>query len=92
VTLNINIIHQILSSYRILARIPEGRRLLGRPRHRGENNVKINVIEIECEDVDQTQLVITASGNKCGCLGMDATDCFHVFTGVKRGLHTLKGV
>jgi hypothetical protein len=31
---------------------PEGKRPLGKPRSRWENNIKMDVIETECEDVD----------------------------------------
>jgi hypothetical protein len=33
-------------AYRILMEKPEGRRLLGRPRLRWENNFKINILEV----------------------------------------------
>jgi hypothetical protein len=33
--------------YRILVGKPEGKRLLGRPTHRWENNITINIQEIE---------------------------------------------
>jgi hypothetical protein len=32
------------------------KRLLGRPAHRSENNIKINLREMDCEDVDDTEL------------------------------------
>ena len=32
--------------YRVLTRNPEGRRSLGRPRHRWENNIKIDIREV----------------------------------------------
>jgi hypothetical protein len=34
-------------AYRILVRRPEGRRPLGRPRHRWENNIKMDLQELE---------------------------------------------
>jgi hypothetical protein len=38
--------------YRLLVRKPEGKRLLGRPRRRWINNVKINLSEIGFSVVD----------------------------------------
>jgi len=37
--------------YRILVGITEGKRPLGRPRHRWENNIKLDVQEVGCEDM-----------------------------------------
>jgi hypothetical protein len=34
------------STYKVLVGKPEGKRLLGRPRHRWEDNVKMNFIDI----------------------------------------------
>jgi len=34
--------------YRVLMVEPEGRRLLGRPRHRWEDNIKVDLQELEC--------------------------------------------
>ena len=31
---------------------PEGKRSLGRPRHRGEDNIKMDLQEVGCEGVD----------------------------------------
>jgi hypothetical protein len=36
------------NSYRILVGKPEGKRPLGRPRHRWEDNIKMDLTEIEC--------------------------------------------
>jgi len=33
-------------AYRVLVGKPEGERLLGRPRHRGEDNIKMNLQEV----------------------------------------------
>jgi hypothetical protein len=42
--------------YRILVGKPEGRRLLGRPRHRWEDNIKMDLQEVECGDMDWIDL------------------------------------
>ena len=34
--------------YRVLVGKPEGRRLLGRPRHRWEDNIKMDLQEVGC--------------------------------------------
>ena len=38
--------------YRVLVEKPEGRRTLGRPRHRWEDNIKMDLKEVRCEDMD----------------------------------------
>ena len=43
--------------FRILVGKREGKRQLGRPRRRWENNIKIYLQETECEGVDCTDLV-----------------------------------
>jgi hypothetical protein len=35
-----------INAYKILVRKPEGMRLLGRPRHRWEDNINMNINEI----------------------------------------------
>jgi len=40
------------SVYRVLVGKPEGKRPLGRPRHRWEDNIKMNLQEMGCEDMD----------------------------------------
>jgi hypothetical protein len=40
------------TAYRVLVGKPEAKRLLGRPRHRCDNNIGINSKEIEWEGVD----------------------------------------
>ena len=42
--------------YRFLVGKPEGKRPLGRPRHRWEDNIKIDLQEVECGDMDWIQL------------------------------------
>jgi hypothetical protein len=39
-------------AYRILVGRPEGRRPLGRPRRRWEDNIKMDIQEVEWEGVD----------------------------------------
>jgi len=41
---------------KILIRKPEGRRLLGKPGHRWEYNIKMNLREVEWKDVDWMHL------------------------------------
>jgi len=43
--------------YRVLVGEPEGKRPLGRPRHRWEDNIKIDLQKIGCGDVDWIDLV-----------------------------------
>jgi hypothetical protein len=38
--------------YRILVGKPEGKRPLGRPRHRWDNNIRMNLQEVECGGMD----------------------------------------
>ena len=38
--------------YRILMGKPEGKRPLGRPRHRWEDNIKMNIQEVGCGGMD----------------------------------------
>ena len=42
--------------YRILVGKPEGRRLLGRPRRRCEDNIKMDVQEVGCGGMDWIEL------------------------------------
>jgi hypothetical protein len=41
-----------LSVYRVLVGKPEGKRLLGRPRRRWENNIKMDLQEVGCGGMD----------------------------------------
>ena len=43
--------------YVILARRPEGKRPLGRPRHKWEDNIKMNLQEVGCVGLDWIELV-----------------------------------
>jgi hypothetical protein len=42
--------------YRILVGKPEGKRRLGRSRHRWENNIKMALPEVRCADMDWIKL------------------------------------
>jgi hypothetical protein len=44
------------NAYRVLVRKPEGKRPLGRPRRRWENNIKIDLTEIGWGDMDWIHL------------------------------------
>ena len=63
---------QSRNAYRVLAGEPEGKRLLGRPRRRWEDNIKMDLREVGCdtgdwiilaEDRDQWQAYIRAVMN-----------------------------
>ena len=42
--------------YRVLVKKPEGKRPLGRPRHRREDNIKMDLLEVECVGMDLIEL------------------------------------
>ena len=42
--------------FRILLRKPEGNRPLGRPSCRWEDNIKMDLLEVECRSVDWIEL------------------------------------
>jgi hypothetical protein len=42
--------------YRVLVWNPEGKRLLGRPRHRWEDNIKVDLQEVGCGGMDWIEL------------------------------------
>ena len=42
--------------YRVLVGKPEGRRPLGRTRHRWEDNIKMDLPEVECGGMDWIEL------------------------------------
>jgi len=42
--------------YRVLVGIPEGKRPLGRPRHRWEDNITIDLQEVGCGSMDWIDL------------------------------------
>jgi hypothetical protein len=43
--------------FRVLAGKPEGKRPLGRPRRRWEDNIKMDLQEVECVGMDRLELV-----------------------------------
>jgi hypothetical protein len=45
--------------YRVLVRKPEGKSLLGRPRRRWENNIKVDLQEVGCGGRDWIELAHT---------------------------------
>jgi hypothetical protein len=42
--------------YRVLVRKPKGKRPLGRPRRRWEDNIKVDIQEVGCGDMDWIEL------------------------------------
>ena len=42
--------------YRVLVGKPEGKRPLGRPRHRWEDNIKLDLQKVGCGDMDWIEL------------------------------------
>ena len=44
------------SAYRVLVGKPEGKRPLGRPRHRWEDNIKMDLQELGCGGMDWIEL------------------------------------
>jgi hypothetical protein len=42
--------------YRVLVEKPEGKRLLGRPRRRWEDNIQLDLQEVECGGMDWIDL------------------------------------
>jgi len=42
--------------YRVLVGKPEGKRPLGRPRHRWEDNIKMDLWEVGCGDMDRIDI------------------------------------
>jgi hypothetical protein len=49
-------------AYKVLVWRPEGKRPLGRPRHRWEDNIKIDLQEVGCWDMDCVRLRIGTDG------------------------------
>jgi hypothetical protein len=47
---------EIRDIYRVLVGKPEGKRLLVRPRHRWEGNIKMDLQEVGCRGVDWIEL------------------------------------
>ena len=48
--------------YRVLVGKPKGRRPFGRPRHRWEDNNKIDLQEVGCEGIDWIELAQVRDG------------------------------
>ena len=42
--------------YRVLVRKPQGKRPLGRPKRRWEDNIKMDLQDVGCGDMDRIQL------------------------------------
>jgi hypothetical protein len=42
--------------YRVLVGKPEGKRPFGRPRHKWEDNIKMDIQEVGCGGMDQIEL------------------------------------
>jgi len=42
--------------YRVLVENPEGKRLLGKPRHRWEDNIKMDLQKVGCGGMDWMEL------------------------------------
>jgi hypothetical protein len=42
--------------YRVMLRKPEGKRPLGRPRRRWEDNIKMDLVEVGCGGMDWIEL------------------------------------
>jgi hypothetical protein len=45
-----------IGMYRVLERKPEGKRPLGRPRHRWEDNIKMDLQEVGCGGMEWIEL------------------------------------
>ena len=48
--------------YRVLVRKPEGKRPMGRPRHRWEDNIKMDLQEVGCGGMDWIKLAQDREG------------------------------
>jgi len=51
--------------YRVLVGKPEGKRPLGRPRHRWEDNIKMNIQEVRCGVWTGTSWLRIGKGGWC---------------------------
>jgi hypothetical protein len=49
--------------YRVLVGKPEGKRPLGSPRHMWEDNIKMDLQEAVCEDIDWTDVAQDRDGD-----------------------------
>jgi hypothetical protein len=50
--------------YRVLVGKPEGKRPLGRPRRGWEDNMKMDIQEVECGDMDSIDLAQDRTGGR----------------------------
>ena len=48
--------------YRILVGKPEGKRPLGKPKRRWEDNIKMNLQEVGCEGMDWVEFIRIGTG------------------------------
>ena len=53
--------------YRVLVGKPEGKRPLGRPRHRWEDNIQIDLQEVRCGGMDWIELAQVGGGGAGPC-------------------------
>ena len=53
-------------AYRVLVGKPEGKEPLGRPSHRWEDNIKIDLQEVGCGDMDWIELAKVVGSCECG--------------------------
>ena len=49
-------------AYRVLVEKPEGKKPLGRPSHRWEDNIKMDLHEVECGGMDWINLLGIGTG------------------------------
>jgi len=54
-----------ISVYRILVRKPEGKRPLGRPRHRWKDNIKVDIQEVGCGVWTELSWFRIGTGGRC---------------------------
>jgi len=52
--------------YRVLVGKPQGKRPLGRPRHRWEDNIKMDLQEVGCGGMDWIELAQDRDRCECG--------------------------
>jgi hypothetical protein len=52
--------------YRVLVGKPEGKKPLGRPRRRGEDNIMMDLQEVGCEGMDWIELAQVVGTCECG--------------------------
>jgi hypothetical protein len=74
--------------YRVLVGKPEGKRPLGRPRHRWEDNIKVDLQEVGCGGMNYIELAYDREGAgicECGNESSDSIKC-------KEILHPLQNV